>query len=78
MTPTTALANLNTLTWDQLGSLYTILNGRALAATTNTGRTRAMNARERVANEASRRGCVARKSYSGSYMVGPASHFQAI
>lgn len=75
MTNTAALASLS---YDRLGSLYGIFNQQAFDATTSTGRTRAMNARGRVGEEASRRGAVIRRSWEGVYMCGPASHFEPI
>lgn len=78
MTTTQALAQLPTLSYDILGALYGALDARARAATTYTGRTRAMNARERVGNEVSARGAVIRKAADGTYMVGLVSHFTPI
>lgn len=87
MSITTALGQLDTLSWDQLAIAYRILNTRALDARTSTGRTRAMNARERVADEVSRRGLVIRSNRHNSislpeaevvYMVGRLADFTPI
>lgn len=87
MTPTSALANLEALTWEQLAALYTVLDRRARDAKTPTGATRAQNAREQVADEVSRRGLVVRSNRHyfdpitvpvTHYMVGRPEHFEPI
>lgn len=70
---------LPTFTYDQLAAAYTIAAERALAAPVGSiARARAVALRERIGNEASRRGLLVRKSFTGSYVVGPASWFEPI
>lgn len=69
-------ANLPTFSFDQLGTAYTIAAARALAADRQSvACSRAMALRERVANEASRRGAVIRKMADGGYACGRSADF---
>jgi len=78
MTTTTILSDLTVLSGDQLATAWTIFDDRARAAQTSCGRTRAMNARERVGDEVSRRGFVIRRLTDGRFGCGRASDFEPI
>lgn len=71
-------ANLPNLTFDQLAAAWAFCAGSVLAAETGTARTRAMNSRERVGNEVSRRGAVIRRLADGTYSCDYLASFDAV